>query len=63
MIEEKGKEIETAVDAVEFYQSIAHLLLDILDGVDNVSVGGSNEYELKLMCVNKLKAIVERIDL
>jgi len=54
--------IEQAMGAVQLYSEIANLLLDILATADNASVGGSVDYELKLMCVQKLKAIVEKLD-
>jgi len=55
--------IDEAIGAVDLYHSIANLLIDILHSVDTVSVGGSGEYELKLMCVQKLKQIVEKIEI
>lgn len=54
--------IEQAMGAVQLYTEIANLLLDILATADNASVGGSLDYELKLMCVSKLKSIVEKLD-
>jgi hypothetical protein len=54
--------IEEAIGAVQLYSEIANLLIDILHTADAVNVGGATDYELKLMCVNKLKAIVEKID-
>jgi hypothetical protein len=55
--------IEQAIGAVELYATIAHLLMDIAETVDNVSVGGATDYELKLMCMNKLKEIVNKIEI
>jgi hypothetical protein len=54
--------IEQAMGAVQLYSEIANLLLDILATADNTNVGGSVDYELKLMCVTKLKSIVEKLD-
>lgn len=54
--------IDEAIGAVQLYSEIAGLLIDILHTADSVSVGGSVDYELKLMCVTKLKAIVEKIE-
>ena len=54
--------IEQAMGAVQLYSEIANLLLDILATADNANVGGSVDYELKLMCVTKLKSIVEKLD-
>jgi hypothetical protein len=54
--------IEQAMGAVQLYSEIANLLLDILATADNASVGGVVDYELKLMCVQKLKSIVEKLD-
>lgn len=54
--------IEQAMGAVQLYGEIANLLLDILATADNASVGGVVDYELKLMCMNKLKSIVEKLD-
>jgi hypothetical protein len=54
--------IDEAIGAVQLYSEIANLLIDILHTADAVSVGGSADYELKLMCVTKLKAIVDKIE-
>ena len=54
--------IEQAMGAVQLYSEIANLLLDILATADNTNVGGAVDYELKLMCVTKLKSIVEKLD-
>ena len=54
--------IDEAIGAVQLYSEIANLLLDILASADNASVGGAVDYELKLMCVQKLKSIVENIE-
>jgi len=54
--------IEQAIGAVELYASIANLLMDIAETVDHVSVGGATDYELKLMCMQKLKEIVNKIE-
>jgi len=54
--------INHAIDAVELYSNIANLLMDVLHTLDTVNVGSSCEYELKLMCVDKLKSIVEKIE-
>ena len=54
--------IDEAIGAVQLYSEIANLLIDILHTADSVSVGGSVDYELKLMCVTKLKSIVEKLD-
>ena len=63
MIEVKEKDvIEQAIGAVELYATIANLLMDIAETVDHVSVGGATDYELKLMCMNKLKEIVNKIE-
>jgi hypothetical protein len=61
-MKEQSTVLNQATEAVEFYSSLANLLLDILSITDNASVGGNGEYELKLMCINKLKAIVEKIE-
>ncbi len=64
MTTEKEKDvIEQAIGAVELYATIAHLLMDIAETVDHVSVGGATDYELKLMCMNKLKEIVNKIEI
>ena len=55
--------IEQAIGAVELYATIAHLLMDIAETVDHVSVGGTTDYELKLMCMQKLKEIVNKIEI
>jgi hypothetical protein len=55
--------IEQAIGAVELYATIAHLLMDIAETADHVSVGGATDYELKLMCMNKLKEIVNKIEI
>jgi hypothetical protein len=55
--------IEQAIGAVELYATIAHLLMDIAETVDHISVGGATDYELKLMCMNKLKEIVNKIEI
>jgi hypothetical protein len=55
--------IEQAIGAVELYATIAHLLMDIAETADHVSVGGASDYELKLMCMNKLKEIVNKIEI
>ena len=54
--------IEEAIGAVQLYSEIAGLLIDILHTADSVSVGGSVDYELKLTCITKLKAIVDKIE-
>ncbi len=54
--------IEQAIGAVELYATIAHLLMDIAETADHVSVGGATDYELKLMCMQKLKEIVNKIE-
>jgi hypothetical protein len=54
--------IDQAISAVELYASIANLLMDIAETADHVSVGGATDYELKLMCMNKLKEIVNKIE-
>lgn len=59
---EQTNVIDEAIGAVQLYSEIAALLIDILHTADAVSVGGSVDYELKLMCVQKLKAIVEKLD-
>jgi hypothetical protein len=59
---EQPNVIDEAIGAVQLYSEIAGLLIDILHTADAVSVGGSTDYELKLMCVQKLKAIVEKIE-
>lgn len=59
----KEKDVmEQAIDAVELYATIAHLLMDIAETADHVNVGGVTDYELKLMCMNKLKEIVAKIE-
>jgi hypothetical protein len=55
--------IEQAIGAVELYATIAHLLMDIAETADHVSVGGATDYELKLMCMQKLKEIVNKIEI
>ena len=55
--------IEQAIGAVELYATIAHLLMDIAETADHVSVGGATDYELKLMCMNKIKEIVNKIEI
>ena len=55
--------IEQAIGAVELYASIANLLMDIAETADHVSVGGATDYELKLMCMQKLKDIVNKIEI
>jgi hypothetical protein len=55
--------IEQAIGAVELYASIANLLMDIAETADHVSVGGATDYELKLMCMQKLKEIVNKIEI
>jgi len=55
--------IEQAIGAVELYATIAHLLMDIAETVDHVSVGGATDYELQLMCMQKLKEIVNKIEI
>jgi hypothetical protein len=55
--------IDEAIGAVELYATIAHLLMDIAETVDHVSVGGATDYELKLMCMQKLKEIVNKIEI
>ena len=63
MSEVKEKDvIEQAIGAVELYATIAHLLMDIAETADHVSVGGATDYELKLMCMQKLKEIVNKIE-
>jgi len=63
MTEEKQPDvIDQAISAVELYASIANLLMDIAETADHVSVGGATDYELKLMCMNKLKEIVNKIE-
>jgi hypothetical protein len=37
--------------------------MDIAETADHVSVGGATDYELKLMCMNKLKEIVNKIEI
>ena len=54
--------IDEAIGAVQLYSEIANLLIDILHTADAVSVGGSVDYELKLTCITKLKAIVDKIE-
>lgn len=54
--------IEQAMGAVQLYSEIANLLLDILATADNANVGGVVDYELKLTCMQKLKAIVDKLD-
>ena len=54
--------IDEAIGAVQLYSEIAGLLIDILHTADAVSVGGSVDYELKLTCITKLKAIVDKIE-
>jgi hypothetical protein len=54
--------IDHAINAVELYASIANLLMDIAETADHVSVGGATDYELKLMCMQKLKDIVRKIE-
>ena len=55
--------IEQAIGAVELYATIAHLLMDIAETADHVSVGCATDYELKLMCMQKLKEIVNKIEI
>jgi hypothetical protein len=55
--------IDQAISAVELYASIANLLMDIAETADHVSVGGATDYELKLMCMQKLKEIVNKIEI
>lgn len=55
--------IDQAINAVELYSSIANLLMDIAETADHVSVGGATDYELKLMCMQKLKDIVNKIEI
>ena len=55
--------IDQAISAVELYSSIANLLMDIAETADHVNVGGATDYELKLMCMQKLKEIVEKIEI
>jgi hypothetical protein len=55
--------IDHAISAVELYASIANLLMDIAETADHVSVGGATDYELKLMCMQKLKDIVNKIEI
>lgn len=55
--------IEQAIGAVELYATIAHLLMDIAETADHVSVGGATDYELKLICMQKLKEIVNKIEI
>ena len=54
--------IDEAIGAVQLYSEIAGLLIDILHTADSVGVGGSVDYELKLTCITKLKAIVDKIE-
>jgi hypothetical protein len=64
MITEKQPDvIEQAISAVELYASIANLLMDIAETADHVNVGGATDYELKLMCMQKLKEIVNKIEI
>jgi hypothetical protein len=64
MSETKEKNvIDEAIGAVELYSTIANLLMDIAETADHVSVGGATDYELKLMCMQKLKDIVNKIEI
>jgi hypothetical protein len=54
--------IDEAIGAVELYATIANLLMDIAETADHVNVGGATDYELKLMCMQKLKDIVRKIE-
>ena len=55
--------IDEAIGAVELYATIANLLMDIAETADHINVGGATDYELKLMCMQKLKDIVNKIEI
>jgi hypothetical protein len=55
----EGEVIESAHEALDFYHQIVNLLGDVNDILETTNTG--NEFAIKLMIVDRLEKIVERI--
>lgn len=55
----EGQVIENAHEALDFYHQIVNLLGDVNDILETTNTG--NEFAIKLMIVDRLEKIVERI--
>ena len=53
--------IERASDALDFYHQMVNMLGDVNDILENTNTG--QEFAIRLMIVDKLEKLVERIEL